>query len=71
MFLIIIKSPIKNEVIYMPNRYGQDSFVPNNQSERVKDKQSILSKILSIFKRNRTRKIQDKIEDRILYEKKK
>ena len=53
----------------MPNRYGQDSFVPNNQSERVKDKQSILSKILSIFKRNRTRKIQDKIEDRILYEK--
>lgn len=71
IFLTIIKSLIKNEAIYMLNKYEQGSFVPNNQSERVKVKQSILSKILSILKRNKTRKIQDKIDDRILYEKEK
>ena len=58
----------------MLNKYEKDSFVPSNRSEKGKNKHtnySILSKILSILKRNKTRKIQDKIDDRILYEKEK
>ena len=56
----------------MINKYKQRSFLPNNHSKRVKDKDddnTVLSKIITFLRRNSNRKIKDKMDDIVLYEK--
>ncbi len=71
---MIIKNLINNEVIYVINKYEQISFLPNNNSKRVKDKDddnTILSKILTCLRRKSNGKIKDKMKDIVHYEKQK
>ena len=63
---MIIKNLINNEVIYVINKYEQISFLPNNNSKRVKDKDddnTILSKILTCLSRKSNGKIKYKMKD--------